>query len=141
MPYNARDLAVVLGHRTPCPVVLASATPSLESWYNAQQGRYRLLRLPKRATPRPVPRVELVDLTQVQPSADGSRPILAPMVVSALRDTFRRGGQAIVLYNRRGYATHVQCTACGATYECPNCAISMTLHKRAYKASPATTAA
>ena len=130
VPYNARDLAVVLGQRRDCPVVLASATPSLESWYNAQQGRYRLLRLPRRATPRPVPRVELIDLTQLDVPEGQTRPLLAPVVERALRDTFERGGQAIVLYNRRGYATQVQCTACGATYECPNCAISMTLHKR-----------
>ncbi|MBX2796495.1 MAG: primosomal protein N' [Myxococcales bacterium] len=129
VPYSARDLAVVLAHRRECPVVLASATPSLESWFNAQQGRYRLLRLPKRATPRPVPRVELVDLTEMEVPEGSQRPLLAPVVEHALRATFARGGQAIVLYNRRGYATQVECTSCGATYECPNCAITMTLHK------------
>ncbi len=129
VPYHARDLAVKLGASVGCPVVLASATPSLESWYNAQQGRYRLLRLPRRATARPVPSVELVDLTTV-PEVDGRQPVLAPVVRQALDDTFARGGQAIVLYNRRGFATHVQCVACGAAYECPNCAISMTLHKQ-----------
>ncbi len=129
VPYNARDLAVVLGQRSRCPVVLASATPSLETWYNAQQERYRLLRLPKRATPRPVPTVELVDLTAVDVPDGAERPLLAPVVEDALHTTFARGGQAIVLYNRRGYATLVECTACGSTYECPNCAISMTLHK------------
>lgn len=123
--YNARDLAVVLGLREQAPVVLASATPSLESWQNAQKGRYRLVRLPKRATPRPVPKVQVVDLSPL----DGS-PLLAPVVEQALDDTFARGGQAIVLYNRRGYATLVSCGACGAAYECPNCRISMTLHKR-----------
>ncbi|MEN0066642.1 MAG: primosomal protein N' [Myxococcota bacterium] len=123
--YNARDLAVVLGLRKECPVVLASATPSLESWQNAQRGRYCLVRLPKRATPRPVPHVQVVNLSQLDDS-----PLLAPVVEEALHDTFERGGQAIVLYNRRGYATLVSCGACGASYECPNCRISMTLHKR-----------
>ena len=127
--YNARDLAVVLGRRTGCPVVLASATPSLESWFNAQQGRYCLLRLPERATARPVPLVQVVDLTAMDLPTDSPRPLLAPVVERALRETFDRGGQAIVLYNRRGYATLVECTACGSTYECPNCGISMTLHK------------
>lgn len=128
--YHARDLAVVLGVRWRCPVVLASATPSLETWANARRGRYRLLRLPERATPRPVPRVELVDMTALpRPDGGGPRPILHPDTVAALRDTFREGGQAIVLYNRRGFATMVQCTSCGATWECPNCGISMTLHK------------
>ncbi len=129
VPYHARDLAVKLGSMVGCPVVLASATPSLESWHNAQQGRYRLLRLPRRATARPVPTIELVDLAAL-PEVGGERPLLAPVVEEALRDTFARGGQAIVLYNRRGFATHVQCAACGAAYECPNCAISMTLHKK-----------
>lgn len=131
VPYHARDLAVKLGSTVRCPVVLASATPSLESWQNAAKGRYHLLRLPRRATSRPVPTIELVDLTQLPEPPEGlQRPVLAPIVEQALRDTFGRGGQAIVLYNRRGFATHVQCAACGAAYECPNCAVSMTLHKR-----------
>ena len=129
--YHARDLAVVLGTRHRCPVVLASATPSMESWANARLGRYTTLRLPTRATPRPVPRVELVDLTQLEPAEDGKRPVFAPVVVEALRETFVQGGQAVVLYNRRGYATMVQCTSCGGTWECPNCGITMTLHQRA----------
>ncbi len=128
--YHARDLAVVLGHRRGCPVVLASATPSLESWHNAQSGRYGLLRLPTRATPRPVPAIELVDMTEVDKDEDGRRPLFAPEVLSALGETFDTGGQAIVLYNRRGFATMVQCGSCGASYDCPNCGISMTLHRR-----------
>jgi len=129
--YNARDLAVVLGRRQGCPVVLASATPSLESWKNAQDDRYRLLCLPKRATPRAVPRVELVDLSSLEVPEGQKRPLFAPQVQSALRETFDAGQQAIVLYNRRGYATMVQCNSCGGTYECPNCGITMTLHRSA----------
>jgi primosomal protein N' (replication factor Y) len=127
--YNARDLAVVLGRRHGCPVVLASATPSLESWSNAGAGRYTRLDLPFRATPRPVPTVEVVDLRELE-RVGGERPLLAPEVVGALRDTFAAGGKAIVLYNRRGYATVVQCTSCGGTYECPSCGVAMTLHRR-----------
>lgn len=133
VPYHARDLAVVLGRDEGCPVVLASATPSLESWHNARQGRYRLLRLPRRATARPVPAIELIDVSAVEAPDGGDRPLLAPVVEQALRETFANGGQAIVLYNRRGYATLVECTACGATWDCPNCAIAMTLHKRAHQ--------
>jgi len=128
--YNARDLAVVLARTHHCPAVLASATPSLETWHNAASGRYQRLHLPKRATPRPVPTVELVDLTELEP-VDGQRPLFAPQVVDALRSTFSAGGKAIVLYNRRGYATMVQCTSCGGTYECPSCGIAMTLHRQA----------
>lgn len=129
VPYCARDLAVVLGQQRACPVVLASATPSLESWHNAKQKRYRFLKLANRATPKPVPHVEIVDLTQLEVEEGAERPILAPEVVVALRETFAADGKAIVLYNRRGYATMVHCTQCGATHECPNCGITLTLHK------------
>jgi primosomal protein N' (replication factor Y) len=80
-----------------------------------------------------VPTVELVDMSAVHAPEGQPRPLLAPLVEEALHDTFRRGGQAIVLYNRRGYATLVECNACGATYECPNCAIAMTLHRAVSK--------
>ena len=135
VPYNARDLAVVLGKMRTCPVVLASATPSMESWQNAQNDHYSLLSLPKRATPREVPKVELIDLTE-QPREEGKpRPIFADQSVAALQAAFDKGGKAIVLYNRRGYATLVQCTTCGGAYECPNCGISMTLHQRSRRMS------
>src|SRR5690606_34419828 len=129
--YNARDLAVVLGHRHQCPTVLASATPSLESWANAESGKYGLLRLPNRATPRPVPTAAEVDLTQLDVPEGTERPMFHPDVVAALRKTFDDGGKAIVLYNRRGYATMVQCNSCGGSYGCPNCGITLTLHQRA----------
>ena len=130
VPYSARDLSVVLGQRHNCPVVLASATPSLETWSNMSRGRYEELRLPVRATPKPVPQIQLVNMTEVEP-VDGKRPILAPPVVQAVQETLAKNGKVIVLYNRRGYATMVQCTSCGGTWECPNCGITMTLHRRA----------
>jgi primosomal protein N' (replication factor Y) len=129
--YNARDLAVVLARLHKCPVVLASATPSLETWHNAKQGRYHLLRLPRRATPAPLPIVEQFDLTEQEPPEAGPRPIFHPEVEKGLREALQAGGKAIVLYNRRGYATMVQCTSCGGTYECPNCGITLTLHVKA----------
>jgi primosomal protein N' (replication factor Y) len=128
--YNARDLAVVLGGLHATPVVLASATPSLESWHNAQAGRYRVLRLPNRATPRPVPSVEIID-RNVDDASEGPRPLFHPTVVAALEDTLRGPGKAIVLYNRRGFATMVECESCGGSYSCPSCGISMTLHRGA----------
>jgi primosomal protein N' (replication factor Y) len=129
--YNARDLAVVLGRQRQCAVVLASATPSLESWHNAEEGRYRMLRLPERATGRPVPLIEVVDMTAVAKDEGGHRPILAPVVVDALRETFARGEQAMVLYNRRGWATLVSCDDCGGSFDCPSCGIALTLHRGA----------
>ena len=129
--YNARDLAVVLGRTHRCPVVLASATPALETWHNAATGRYHRLALPKRATARPVPLIELVDLTELDAPAGQERPLLAPSVQAALRETFDAGGKAIVLYNRRGWATMVECTSCGGSYSCPSCGVTMTLHRSA----------
>jgi primosomal protein N' (replication factor Y) len=129
--YNARDLAVVLGRNHGSAVVLASATPSLESWNNARTGRYALLRLPHRATKSAVPTVEIVDLTALEWPEDQPRPLFHPHVVAGLHEALDAGGKVIVLYNRRGYATMVQCTSCGGTYECPNCGITLTLHRSA----------
>jgi len=132
VPYHARDLAVVLGRMRRAVVVLASATPSLESWSNAGAARYQLLSLPRRATPRPVPIVERIDMSALRVRGQPA-PLLAPATEAALRETFDRGGQAIVLYNRRGYATLVECGACGAAYACPSCGLSMTLHRGAWR--------
>ena len=127
--YNARDMAVVLGHLMQCPVVLGSATPSIESYRNAQTGRYGLLELLSRPTPRPVPDIEMVDMNLVE-RVNGSKPLLSPQVEEGLRDCFQGGGKAIVLYNRRGYATFVQCEDCGASYRCPSCGVALVLHQR-----------
>lgn len=127
--YNARDLAIVRGHMAECPVVMGSATPSLESWHNAQTGRYGLIQLLERPTPRPVPKVELIDMTQEPKEPDGRRPIVARSVHRALKECFAAGGQAIVLYNRRGFATLVECEDCGASYSCPSCGVSLVLHQ------------
>jgi primosomal protein N' (replication factor Y) len=107
----------------------------MESWYNAQKGHYSLLTLPKRATPRDVPKVQLVDLTALTVEEGKPRPIFGDESIAALQEAFDNGGKAIVLYNRRGYATLVQCTTCGGAYECPNCGISMTLHQRSGRMS------
>ncbi len=127
--YSARDLAVVLGHLRGAAVVLGSATPSMETWENARAERYGLLQLLERPTPRPVPTVELVDLNRVA-RVDGRPPVLAPVVVQALRDCFDGGGKAIVLFNRRGYANSVQCPDCGGGYACPSCGVNLVLHMR-----------
>lgn len=123
--YHARDLAVVRAHQAGCPAVLGTATPSLESWQNAQDGRYTLLRLPHRANARPVPGIELVDM-RGRPGSEA----LAPELVSALQTALHDGGKAIVLYNRRGYAPVVECADCGATYTCPSCGVGMVLHQK-----------
>ena len=126
--YHARDLAVVRAHMAGCSVVLGSATPSLESWHNAQTGAYGLLQLLERPTPRPVPVIELVDMN-AEPKVDGRPPLVAEPVREALTACFARGDQAIVLYNRRGYATLIQCGDCGGAFECPSCGVGLVLHQ------------
>lgn len=123
--YHARDLAVVLGKMNKCPVVLGSATPSMESWQNGQDGRYKVLSLPYRATPRPVPEIELVDMR-----GRGTDKALAAELVEALKETLAKGAKAIVLFNRRGYAPTVECPGCGAHYSCPSCGIELVYHQR-----------
>ena len=124
--YHARDLAVVRGKIAKCPVVLGSATPSVESWQNAQEGRYARLTLPKRATARPIPNVELVDMRGRKAGSP-----LAQELLAALKNTLDAGEQAIVLYNRRGYAPVIECRGCGATYTCPSCGVgSLVYHQR-----------
>ena len=127
--YSARDMAVVRGHLAKCPVVLGSATPSLESWHNARGARYGLVELLERPTPRPVPEIELVDLN-AEPKVDGRAPLVAEATREALKTAFAQGGKAIVLYNRRGYATLVECVDCGANFSCPSCGVSLVLHQR-----------
>lgn len=127
--YNARDLAVVRGRGAKCPVVLGSATPSLESWENARSGRYTLVRIRHRATPRPVPTLRVIDM-RLEPKVEGKEPLIAAEVHEALTTAMERGGKAILLYNRRGYATFVECPGCGQAYECPSCGIAMVLHQQ-----------
>lgn len=128
--YHARDLAIVRGRMAGCPVVLGSATPSLESWENARTGRYSLLRIRNRATPRPVPRLEVVDMRE-EPRVEGKEPLLSGPVRDAIAEALGAGGKAILLYNRRGYATFVECPGCGQAYDCPSCGIAMVYHHAA----------
>ncbi len=128
--YHARDMAVVRGGLARCPVVLGSATPSMASWRNAKQERYGLIELLDRPTPRPVPQVEIVNLRHEE-RVEGRTPLLAQVVQDALKECLLDGpGKAIVLYNRRGYATYVMCPGCGGAYGCPSCGVSLVLHRR-----------
>lgn len=124
--FQARDAAVWLARRQSCPVVLASATPSLESWRNAQEGRYQLLELPERAQGQPLPAVSILD-RRTDP-APGALTITAR---EALRETIERGERALVLLNRRGWAPSMECRSCGYVPECPDCpGLRMVLHRR-----------
>jgi primosomal protein N' (replication factor Y) len=131
--YNGRDVAVVRGRAAGALVVLGSATPSLESQHNAENGRYERIVLQKRVLDRPMAAVTIVDM-RAEYAAEGPDVILSTTLRDALASRLERGEQAIVLLNRRGYATVVFCRQCGDTLECPNCSVSLTVHKAAGRA-------
>jgi primosomal protein N' (replication factor Y) len=126
VPYNARDMAVVRGHLSRFPVVLASATPSVESRVNADAGRYRLIELPERATGAPMPEISIVDLRQDGPDRGQW---IAPVLRRAIADTFAGGGQSLLFLNRRGYAPLTLCRTCGHRFQCPNCSAWLVEHR------------
>ncbi len=120
--YHARDMAVARAKLAACPVVLGSATPSLESLANAAAGRYLRLDLPRRVGDRPLPAVEILDLRGVD------RPILHEPLLLALGETLARGEQAILFLNRRGHSGSLCCPACGHVEKCVQCSVSLTQH-------------
>ena len=125
--YHAREVALKRAELVGCPVVLASATPSLESYYQAETGRHRLLRLSTRIEQRPLPEVRLVDMR-----GRFSRPaILSPAMRQAIASRLRAQEQVILFLNRRGYATFLLCPVCGHAVRCPDCGVAMTFHQRA----------
>jgi primosomal protein N' (replication factor Y) len=141
--YHARDLAVVRARLAGAVCVLGSATPSLESWRNAERGKFERLTLPVRVAERPLPPVELVDLRRERkerkeraaqaPAPGGAAArgggVLSERLVSAVDARMERGEQAILLLNRRGYSAFVQCRECGDVRVCPNCSVSLTYHR------------
>jgi primosomal protein N' (replication factor Y) len=130
-PYHARDLAVVRAKLEDAVLVLGSATPSLETLDNARRGKYRTLSLPTRVDDRPMPTVELVDLTRVKRRRQEPLPgLLSPRLVEALGETLAAGQQAILFLNRRGYETLVVCEVCGQEARCTECSVSLTHHAR-----------
>ena len=129
--YNARDLAVVRAQLRSIPVVLGSATPSLESRENAARGKYTLLRMTRRVEARPLPDVEIVDLRKERAEKeDKGFVIISTGLKTALRETFDAGEQAIILINRRGYAPYLLCRECGHEFRCRDCSVTLTVHRR-----------
>jgi primosomal protein N' (replication factor Y) len=129
--YHARDLAVVRAKLEDAVLVLGSATPSLETLDNASRGKYRTLSLPTRIDDRPLPEVELVDLTRVKRRRQEPLPgLLSPRLAEALDHTLQAGQQAILFLNRRGYETLVVCEVCGEEARCTECSVSLTHHAR-----------
>ena len=127
--YHGRDVAVMRAKLEGAVVVLGSATPSLESWANAERGRYGRIEMLERVRGRPLPEVELVDM-RTEFRETGKEEIFSRQLQRETQETLDRGEQAIILLNRRGYSFVVMCRSCGEKIECENCAISMTFHKQ-----------
>ena len=130
--YHARDVAVVRGQREGATVVLGSATPSLESYYNCRRGKYTLLELPERADNARMPHVRVVDMRQ-SVRKGGGIPIFSPQLKEAIAQRLERGEQTILFLNRRGYSSALECPQCGFVAQCPNCSVSLTYHRREQK--------
>ncbi len=131
--YHGRDVAIMRAKRSGALVVLGSATPSLESYRHATSGHYRLFTLPERVKRRPLPSVRIVDMRE-ELAAQGVDVVLSRDLTEAIDARLGRGEQALVLLNRRGFATAVFCRQCGRSLECPNCSVSLTFHRAAGQA-------
>ncbi len=123
--YQARDVAIYRAKQADIPIVLGSATPSLESYMNADTGRYQLLRLSERATKVNLPKIELIDLN-TQPTNDG----LSPAMLEAIKATLEKDKQVMLFLNRRGYAPVLYCKDCQQAAKCHRCDSNLTLHRR-----------
>jgi primosomal protein N' (replication factor Y) len=125
--YHARDVALERARSEGVPLVLGSATPSLESWHRAQEGVYQMLDMPRRVLDRPLPDVRTIDLRNEFERGPGASALSRPLRL-AMQEALADGGQVILLLNRRGYSTHLQCPACGEVVRCPHCDIALTHH-------------
>jgi primosomal protein N' (replication factor Y) len=129
--YNARDLAVVRAQLRGIPVVLGSATPSLESRENVERGKYTLVRMTKRVEARPLPEADVIDLRKERAEKeDRGFIIFSSSLKEAMRATFDAGEQVIVLINRRGYAPYLLCRECGHDFRCRDCSVTLTVHRQ-----------
>jgi len=126
--YHARDSAIVRAQKESAVVVLGTATPSLESFHNAQAGKYEYLRLPDRIANRPLARAELIDMREVFKSRKKPA-VFSDELLTAIEQTHARGEQTIILLNRRGYSSFILCRSCGESIECPNCDVTLTYHR------------
>ncbi|NPU84901.1 MAG: primosomal protein N' [Syntrophaceae bacterium] len=128
--YSARDMAVVRGKLASATVILGSATPSVQTYFNAESGRYLRRSLPFRVEDRDLPVVEIVDM-RVEGLRAGELPILSYTLRNALTDNLAARGQALIFLNRRGFHTHLFCASCGHVFTCRNCSLSLISHARA----------
>jgi len=129
--YHARDVAVVRGKLNGCVVLLGSATPSLESYFNALEGKYTLCELTHRVDHVPLPKVTLINQTETQ-KAEAYR-VFSPLLRQKMEEHLKKGEQIILLQNRRGYAHFLRCSACGNIEECAHCNITLTYHLKGHR--------
>jgi primosomal protein N' (replication factor Y) (superfamily II helicase) len=130
--YHARDVAVMRAKMSNATVVLGSATPSLESYFNAKKNKYALIELPDRVERRPLPEVEIIDM-RLEFQETGHEQVISRKLATEIKERMDRREQVMVLLNRRGYSPVALCRTCGKKLECNNCAIAMTHHKREHK--------
>jgi primosomal protein N' (replication factor Y) len=126
--YHARDVALRRAADQNVPLVLASATPSLESWHQARRGDYQLVEMPRRVLALPMPAVRTIDLRD-EVHSKSSRGAISRPLHRAMEAALREGGQVILLLNRRGFSTHIQCPGCGFVLKCPHCDLALTFHR------------
>jgi len=126
--YHARDTAVMRAKLADAAVVLGSATPSMESFYNAESRKYDYIMLTTRVEGRPLPAVEIVDMRE-EYAAEGKQVVLSRRLLQAVSARLERGEQTMILLNRRGYAAFLLCRHCGFTFQCNSCSVGMTYHR------------
>ena len=127
--YNGRDVAVMRAHNANACVVLGSATPSIETRYNVERGKYTLLQLPERVESRPMPEVELIDMRQ-EFLETRKQNTFSRRLITAMSEKLEAGEQVMLLHNRRGFSSFVACRSCGERVQCVNCAVTLTFHRR-----------
>lgn len=125
--YHGRDMAIMRAKKQQCPILLASATPSLESWANQQQGKYQHIELPSRFGGQMLPDIHLVNLKETPPK---KHHWLSPTLINAIEENLQKGEQSLLFLNRRGYAPSTFCKTCETAIQCPHCSISLVEHKR-----------
>ncbi len=130
--YHARDVAVMRAKMANVIAVLGSATPSLESYYNAKKHKYTLLEMPDRVEQRPLPEVEIIDM-RLEFQETGQEQVISRKLAAEIKERLERKEQVMVLLNRRGYSPVALCRTCGKKLECNNCAVSLTHHKREHR--------
>ncbi|MFO1445848.1 primosomal protein N' [Bacillus sp. Bva_UNVM-123] len=125
--YHAREVAIERARTYQCPVILGSATPSLESFARAQKGVYKLLNMPNRMNKQPLPTVEIIDMREEL--RDGNRSMFSRILLEKIKDRLVKNEQIVLFLNKRGHSSFVMCRGCGYVVNCPNCDISLTYHR------------